>query len=517
MCLRLMSETESSLRQQLEDALAQRDEWAQKYHQSAAAYTALLDQVHALLRERFGRRSERFEDADDPQQWLFGEALAQSEVEQAPNVVDIAGHRRRRRRSLKFPDNLPRVETVLPVEKSHRRCGCGADKITINHAIHERLHYVPPVYEVHVEKREVVACPKGCHGEVRTAPKPPHVLPKSKMTEGLLAHLITAKLDDRQPLYHLEKQLQHRAGGGLSRQTMARAVIGCHEALRPLVNLLKDEIIGYDVGALDATGLRVLKAAVSGCPVYCFRGGPPERSAIVYDYNATEHHRFVKQWFEGFSGTLHCDGDPVFEPLLARAEVRPSFCNAHARRNFERVAHASRGEGLALEALRWYKSLYAVERRATRKRMSPEQRYALRQRHAKPILDAFKEWLDEFGPSVPPKSRLGKAFAYARSRWEGLCEYLHDGRLEVDNNRTEQQIKPFVVARKNFLFADTEAGARALCTHYSLLRTARHHGHEPYRYFLRILEAVPHCQSVEDFETLLPWNLSVDARCVQAA
>ena len=511
----LMSETEATLRQQLQDALAQRDEWARKYHQSAAAYTALLERVQALLRNRFGRRSERFDDADDPQQWLFDESLRAPERPRVPEVIDIGAHQRKRRRSVKLPQSLPRIETVVPVEDAERQCGCGCEKIVINHALHERLHYVPPVYEVHVEKREVVACPKGCAGEVRTAPKPPHILPKTKMTEGLLAHLITAKLDDRQPLYHLEKQIEHRIGGGLTRRTMARAVIACHEALTPLVNLLKDAVIDYDVGALDATGLRVLKPGVAGTPVYCFRGGAPGRSAIVFEYIPTDHSRSLKRWFEGFSGTLHCDADPVFGSLLARPAVRASHCNAHARRNFEPIAQASQGEGLAVEALRWYKRLYAVERKATREKMTPEQRHGLRQRHSRPILDDFKAWTGVVQPMVPPKSALGKAFNYVSSHWEGLCEFLTDGRLEIDNNLTEQQIKPFVIARKNFLFADTPAGARALCTHFSLLRTAKHHGHEPYRYFLYVLRQVPYCTRVEDFEALLPWRLSAAERCLK--
>ena len=505
-----MSETEADLREQLHEALAQRDEWARKYHQSSAAYTALLERVQALLRDRFGRRSERFKDADDPQAWLFDEAVTQHGLARAGDVVDIAAHRRKRRRQNKFPQSLPRIEKIVSVDDEHRHCGCGREKIVINHAVHERLHYVPPVYEVHVEKREVVACPRGCAGEVHTAPKPVHILPKVKMTEGLLAHIITAKLDDRQPLYHLEKQLHNRFGGGLSRRTMARAVIGTHEALQPLVNLLKDEIIDYDVAALDATGLRVLKPGISGTPVYCFRGGPPERRVIVYDYIAVEPARALVQWFDGFAGTLHCDAQPLFDRLLALPAVRASYCNAHARRHFEPIACASQGEGLAVEALRWYKSLYAVERTATREGMTCEQRHALRQRHAKPIVDAFKAWLDDGVLAVPPKSSLGRAFNYAVSHWDGLCAYLSDGRVEIDNNLTEQQIKAFVIARKNFLFADTGAGARALCTHFSLLRTARQHGHEPYRYFLHILREVPHCRSVEDFEALLPWRLGVD-------
>ena len=478
---------------------------------------APLEQLKALQRHRFGAKSERFEDADNPQQWLFDEpAHLPGDAAPESNVVSIAAHPRQRTRARKFPASLPRQEVLIAVEASERQCGCGEDKVTINHACHERLHYQPPVFEVHIEKREIVACPKGCRGEVVTAPRPKHVLPKSKMTEALLAHVIVSKLDDRQPFYHLEKPLTHRAGGALSRQTMARGAIACAHPLQPLVNLLKDEIIGYDVGALDATGFQVLnepgRAPSVTSSAYCFRGGPPSRAAIVYAYNAQGHKRFVDEWFAGFEGVLHCDADPLF----ARPEVQPSYCNAHARRKFEPVARMSTGEGLARVAMDFYKRLYRIERQATAQEMTPEQRWALRQAHARPLMAQFKDWLESHHPSVLPKSPLGKAFHYALVRWDGFCTYLDDGRIEIDNNLTEQQVKPFVIARKNFLFAHSVAGANALCVHFSLIRTAKQHGLDPYRYYEAILKAVPHCQRVEDYEALLPWNMTSEAGAVSA-
>ncbi|MFT5083053.1 MAG: transposase [Lentisphaeria bacterium] len=90
-------------------------------------------------------------------------------------------------------------------------------------------------------------------------------------------------------------------------------------------------------------------------------------------------------------------------------------------------------------------------------------------------MDVFKQWLDKYEPTTLPKSSLGKAFRYGLKFWGGLCEYLKDGRLEVDNNLTEQEIKPFVIARKNFMFANSVDGANALCLHFSLIRTAKRH------------------------------------------
>ena len=108
-----------------------------------------------------------------------------------------------------------------------------------------------------------------------------------------------------------------------------------------------------------------------------------------------------------------------------------------------------------------------------------------------------------------PQSPIGKACAYALRHWPGLIRYLDDGRLEADNNATEREIKPVVIARKNFLFANSVDGVKAICVHMSLIRTAILHGFDPYHYYVAIMKAIPHCQRVEDYEALLPWNIKL--------
>ena len=142
--------------------------------------------------------------------------------------------------------------------------------------------------------------------------------------------------------------------------------------------------------------------------------------------------------------------------------------------------------------------------------MTANQRTLLRQEKSKPIMDEFKLWLGEVYPTVLAKSPLGKAINYCIKHWEGLTAFLNDGRLEIDNNLTEQQIKPFVIGRKNFMFACSVAGAKALCVHFSLVRMAKAHGLDPYRYYAMVLEALEHCSCVEDYEALLPWNINLE-------
>jgi len=480
--------------------------------QYAEAYAYLQEQILNLRRQMFGKRSERFIDPENKQQSLFDEndVFANADMDKSENVVTQVTTHNIKKKSKTSNENLPRRIEIIPLAEHDKQCACGACKNIIRYETKELIHYVPSILEILEQRREVAACPNGCDNSVVTAAAPLQILPKTKATAEFLSFLIVSKLEDRQPLYHLEKQLKERHGIDCSRQTMARWVIDLMEPLRPIYNLLKEYIIDYDIASCDATGIQVLKEpgrkAETKSDIYCIRGGPPGKNIVLYDYNATEHKQFVHNWFESFTGYLHVDGDNVFD-LIGSTNANLVNCNAHARRKFEPIAQANKGKGVAKEALRYFKSLYKIERDAKNNNLSPEQLYQLRQEKAKPIFDEFSAWIDKIKPTVLPQSTLGNAVNYCIKYREGLARYLEDGRLEIDNNLTEQQIKPLVIARKNFLFCDSVAGAQALSLHMGLIRTAKLHGLDPYHYYVTLLKSIPHCTNVEDYEKLLPWNI----------
>ena len=487
--------------------------------QYTEAYEYLQEQILELRRQRFGKKSERYlADPENPQLSLlddtyvnFVDADADGNQNTPTEVTQVAAHSRKK--NPKTTDVLPRRIQIIPLSDEDRQCVCGACKSIIKYEVKELIHYQPSVLEILEQRREVAVCAKGCDGSMVTAPAPLQILPKIKATPEFLAHLAISKLDDRQPLYHLERQMSERHGIDVSRQTMARWLIALTEPLRPIYNLLKDQIIDYDVASCDATTLQVLKepgrAAETKSYVYCFRGGTADKSVILYDYNASDHQQFVYDWFSGYKGYLHVDGDNFFN-LVGSDNATIVNCNAHARRKFEPIAQANKGRGIAKEAMSYFKDLYKVEREAKIQQLSAEQRYQLRQEKAKPIFEKFNAWIDEIYPTVLPKSALGNAVNYCIKYRYGLMRYLEDGRLEVDNNLTEQEIKPLVIARKNFLFCASVGGAEALCLHFGLIRTAKLHNLDPYHYYVMLLKNIPHCQSVEDYEKLLPWNIGLD-------
>ena len=457
-----------------------------------------IDQLqHMLLearRHRFGVKSERF-DNQFQDKFDFGES--NSEFQKTPNEPPetlVPAHKRKKKS--KSNKVLPRRIIIVPVAEKDKQCGCGKEKNLIRYEITEKLDYRPATFEIVEEQREVLVCPQECEKSIVTANAPKRILPKVPVTENLLAHVIVSKFDDRQPLYHLEKQFASRYGINVSRQNMSRWVVDAAKPLMPLLNGLKDSIIDHDIASMDATTLQVLnepgRNPTTKSYAYCFRGGGDKKEAIAYEYNEKEHKQFVKDWFEGFSGAVHSDADSFFGDLYAQTNVEPLLCNAHARRKFEAITNTTKKKGLAHHAMSVYAKLYHIERKMKSEKRTFDEIKTIRQEKSAPLLINFKQWLEEKQPLVPPKSPIAKAINYTLRHWGGFTRYCEDGRYLIDNNHTEREIKPFVIARKNFLFAGSQEGARALCLHFSLIRSAKLHKLDPYQYYVEIMKAIPY-------------------------
>jgi|GEM_PF-3084052 len=175
--------------------------------QLSRSYDQLLYQFKQFQRDRFGCKAERYEDSTSHQQNFFEEENIDHKGDNKltnNNIIEIAAYQRTQR-SVKQYAHLPRRTVIVPVAEAQRVCACGRCKVVVRYETKELFYYQPAVYEIQEQKREVMACPAGCEGSIMTALNPPHILPKTRVTEALLAHIIVSKVDDRQPLYHLEK------------------------------------------------------------------------------------------------------------------------------------------------------------------------------------------------------------------------------------------------------------------------------------------------------------------------
>jgi transposase len=177
---------------------------------------------------------------------------------------------------------------------------------------------------------------------------------------------------------------------------------------------------------------------------------------------------------------------------------------AHARRPFAQLAKLAKKEGLAIKALEYFKALYAIESYSRDNNFTHDERYKLRHEKAPPILSEFKGWLSHHFTKVPKQHLLGKAIYYMLNHWEKLTNYLKNGRLEIDNNKIENLIRPLALGRKNYLFMGSPEGAKAGAIFYSLIATCTANGIEPYQYFCAMLQQIRLCKTEDDYHNLLP-------------
>jgi len=480
----------------------------------------LSEQIQLLLARRFGAASERVAHA---QLGLFNEAeheVASAHEEDAPEQVAIPAHTRKVPKRKPLNPALERVNVIHDLDEHDKRCphdGTALECIAIVDS--EQLDVVPATAVVLRHQRRKYACPC-CKTYVKTAPMTPQPIPKSQASPGLLAFIATGKYVDALPLYRQAKQLE-RIGLECSRTTLARWMVRCGELVQPLINLLRDELLALDYLQCDETTLQVLKelgkTAQSLSYLWVQRSGLPETPIVLFDYDATRSGEVPKRLLEGFKGTLQTDGYVGYDPVVSAQGLTRVYCMAHARRYFTDALKAKgvnpnklppkpvKGTTHHLKALGFFKTLYAIERRIRDK--PPDERQRIRQAQSRPVLDKFKAWLDTLAPRVRPESKLAEAIAYTQKHWHGLIRFCDDGRVAIDNNAVENDIRPFCVGRRNWLFADSVAGARSSANLYSLIATAKASGLEPYAYLRHVFTELPKATSVQDIEALLPHRL----------
>jgi transposase len=491
----------------------------------------LEEYVRLLKNEIFGRKTEKRPLPDDKQMVLFNEAESdtaeQAEQNSSEDKTIVPAHSRRKRGRKPLPADLPRVEVIHDIDESEKTCPCGCQLKRIGEEVCEKLDYVPAKIQVERHIRYKYACPD-CEGveddgpTVKIAPPPVQLLPKSMATSGLVAHIVTAKFEDALPLYRQEK-IFTRIGIDLPRATMAGWMIKTAEKAGPLLHLLNQEIRSGPIVNIDETPVQVLnepnRANTTKSYMWVFRGGDPDRPALVYHYHPTRAGQVPLEFLKGYQGYVQTDGYNGYEALGRQSGVDLVGCWAHARRMFDKVVKAKankKKQGAADEALDYIGRLYAIEKEARKDQLDAEQLKAYRQLKANPILDEFKKWLDAKVSTTPPKGLLGKAIGYTLNLWPRLVRYIDDGRLRPDNNLAENAIRPFVVGRKNWLFSGHPKGAAASAALYSLIETAKANGLKPYFYLRYLFDQLPLCETEADYEKLLPRSIDPDTLCASA-
>ena len=491
----------------------------------------LMEALRLARHKQFGASSEKSEETLMEQlSFLFNEAevFSAAEKEETENVTVVAAHKRRKKHDYTL-DNIP--EGIETKQVEHRLEGedlicpqCGDTMTEIGKEVVRTLEIVPAQTIVREDIYYTYACrscsenaDEGCETPVAKAPREKNIIPGSFATPEAIAHIMTQKFVMGSPLYRQEQEI-NRKGIKLSRQTMSNWILKATEDyLTPVYEQLHKELIKRDVLHADETTLQVLhepgKKPQSDSYMWLYRtSGDTDKPIVLYEYQPGRGAKHPKEFLAGYKGYLHTDGYAGYHDL--GEDITVVGCWAHARRKFdEAVKSLPKGKAKgssASQGLTYCNLLFGIEQEIADK--TAEERYEERLEQAKPVLDAMLSWANS--RTAAPKSALGKAFHYLKEQWPYLTNYLNDGRLEISNNRAERSIKPFVIDRKNFLFANTPKGATGSAIMFSLIQTAIENGLDPYKYLTWLLWKAKDAELTDEhtIQTLLPWHASAACR-----
>ncbi|WP_298332714.1 IS66 family transposase [Asticcacaulis sp.] len=470
--------------------------------------TALKDQLRLLRHGQHGPKSEKIERQIGQLELMLEEIeTSRSEALERMSAPEPEGDETASRPARKpLPDNLPLEERVYMPACECPDCGGTAflkapDKVT------QVLEHVPETFKVvrHIEKRMVC---KDCDTEI-TGKMAPLPIKRGKPGPGLLAHIMVSKFDDHLPLYRLSEMFA-RQGIDISRSVMADWVGRVSAMLDPLVDAVKAYIIGSDRIHTDDTTVAVLDPGRGTTKtgrlwVYVYDGSGYQSKhpkAVAYYFSPDRKGTHPAKHLADFKGVMHADAYGGYKKLYGN-QIVEAACLAHVRRKFHDVIKGKQPSTIANEALNQIGALYAIEDKI--RGMPADERRAMRQQHAKPLLEQFRTWLMDTLPGIPKKQNLAEAVRYALSRWDALCVYLDDGRVEIDNNIAERAVRPIGLGRKNWLFAGSEDGGERIANILTVIECAKMHGLNPVTYLTDVIGRIKdHPQS--DIDLLLPWK-----------
>jgi transposase len=461
----------------------------------------LTHEMAVLKRWKFGRSREQL---DAGQASLLDEtidadiAAIEQELQDLTPADNAAKESRQKPKRAALPPELPRVE--LHHEPDSTTCSCGCQLKRIGEDVSEKLDYTPGVLTVQRHVRGKWAC-AACQ-TLTQAPVPAQIIDKGLPTSGLLAQVLVAKYADHLPLYRQET-IFGRSGYPIARSTLAQWVGVCGVQLQPLVDALKTCMFKSAVLHADETPVAMLKPGnkkTHRAYLWAYAPGTFEDlKAVVYDFCETRAGEHARNFLGDWSGGLVCDDFSGYKASFGAA-ITEVGCMAHARRKFFDL-HVSNKSEIAQQALTYIAQLYKIEREV--KHLSADERLRIRQTESKPLLDALHQWMVLQRQRITDGTATAKALDYSLKRWVALSRFAQDGRLPIDNNWIENQIRPIAIGRNNWLFAGSlRAGQRAAAV-MSLIQSAKLNGHDPYAYLKDVLARLPtHKNSL--IEELLP-------------
>lgn len=446
----------------------------------------LQHELAQLKRILFGSKSERHIPADPNQPTLFDlPAIEEPEaVKQQISYIRDKKQKKSKAVRLELPAHLERKTEVIEPENLPENAHKISEKVT------EILEYIPGTLHVRrIVRPYYVGESNDEKTEIIIADLPSRALPKSNAGEGLLAYLIISKYVDHLPFYR-QVQMLKRQDVQIAESTINGWFNASVQLLEPLYEALKTKVLDTDYLMADETPIPVQTKDKPGATHkgYHWVYYNPLTRKILFDYQKSRGREGPDLLLKDYSGYLQTDGYSAYNNLSNKSKIKQLACWAHARRYFKKALDNDNER--SEHALKLIKELYAIERQAKEQNLEADQIRSLRQKMSKPLLDEMYTWLKKQLIEVLPQSAIGKAIAYTLKLWPRLIIYIEDGRLNIDNNLTENSIRPVALGRKNYMFAGSHDAAQRAAMMYSFLATCKINGVEPFSWLKETLTKI---------------------------
>ena len=477
---------------------------------------ALKQQVDTLqftlakfTRNIFGTRSEKATTEEETRNLFnFNEAEANKNLNAAePTMVKVVKKRKAKTTRAAQLRNLESREVIYDLEESEKTCEvCDSHLLATGSKTRETIEVIKKAIKV-METSITYKCPVCEDFHKKAMPELP--LPGGIATPSLLAQVIVDKTANALPLYRQSEDYK-RLGLTLSRQTLSNWMIKSSAQLEILFDKMKRDLLKRNILHADETSVQVLKEsgrkASQKSYMWTYVSSRYDAPIVLYEYTPTRAGKNPALFLEDFKGYLHVD---AYKGYNLVKDISPVYCMAHLRRKFfdvyESLPKDTRDETNTGQAFHYCNTLYDLDRES--RGYDVDKRKAHKDEHIKPVMEAFKAWLEERQLTRAQGSAYGKAIDYAVNTMPSIMTYLEDGRLDIDNNRAERAIKPFVMGRKNWLFSNTPNGAQSSAILYSIVQTCLLNEINPYKYLAHVLHLLANTKINKlDLDAITPYS-----------
>lgn len=333
------------------------------------------------------------------------------------------------------------------------------------------------------------------------------IFPHSPLTASLAANIIAMKYQLGIPFYRYAQYLTSK-GVNISDTDIGNWAAKAIDRLEPLYDLLVEKLFNTAINVIhiDETPLKIIEEKKKKCYMFVYASTVWDVPIMIYDFNSTRKCDRTAEFLKGYTGYIETDGYSGYN-MLRKQGVKINRCVAHSRRNFNDVIKQSATieemkASPALEVIKIIAKLYKHEARFKKEQFTPSRiKEERNSTYYLEIIDELDSKIDSIDISVSNLLRI--AVNYYKNQKDELFTYLESGYLSIDNNRAERDaVRPFVVARKNFMFCKNANGAEKTAKIFSIVQTARANGvkvEEYLKYTIENIDKIP-------LEKLLPWH-----------